>query len=441
MQDDSTNSDSSVKTPLPSAATAVPATAPAAAPNAGAEPAKAVNSAFLRLSTIEFLFWFAAATGTYLTVFLQRQGFQPNQVGLITATNSTVAILATPFWGMMADRIRSIRRIFLFCISVAVVLWALVPAASRITIGPLTLMYLVIPLSAFFRMPANSLMDSFVVQQADLSHVSYGHARLWGSVGWTVMCLILSFVLPRAGVELSFYLYGMAFIPIYTIMFRMKSSDMIVAQHRKHNSFKTMQLGRLFKSYYYITYLIFALFMHMPTSISMTFLPYLVASVGGNTAQLGLVAGYKALLEIPTLLLIKPLRQRFPLPVAIGGAALLYFIEALFYTRASNLLQIIAIQTFHGLGGGLMIGAATNYVYSLAPEGLNSTAHTVHGAVNSFAAIIGSILGGFLIMAVGIRMFYILIAIMLAFALVYFVISLVVGVKVFRIPIPSRRPA
>ena len=392
---------------------------------------------FRHLSTIEFLFWFSAASANYLTVFLQRQGFQPNQVGIITAINAAVPILATPFWGMIADKIRSIRKIFLFCICFAVCFWALIPASSRIYIGPLMLLHFLIPVSSFFRNPAHSLMDAFVVQRTDLGHVSYGHVRLWGSIGWTVMCIILSMVLPRAGVEVSFYIYGITFIPLILIMGRMK--DISTGAPREHRSFKSMDIGRLFKNYYFVSYLFCALFIQMPTSVSLTFLPYLVDAVGGNTAMYGLVAGYKALLEVPSLLLMRTLKRKFPLPAAISAAGILYIIEALLYTKANSLFQIIMIQTFHGLGGGLMIGAASVYVYTMAPEGLNSTAHTIHGGVNSIAAIIGSLAGGLLIMALGIRTFYVIIAMMLAFALLYFFISLVVGVKVLKKPIPFRR--
>jgi PPP family 3-phenylpropionic acid transporter len=387
------------------------------------------------------LFWFATATGGYLTVFLQKQGFKPDQVGIINAVNALIMILANPFWGMLADKLRSIRKIFLFCMCIAAVLWALVPVSSRIMLGPLALMYLIIPVGAFFRQPANSLIDAFVVQRSDIEHVAYGHVRLWGSISFAIMNISLSMILPWTGVEISFYMYGCAFIPLLVIMWRMKGVDMSAADAKKPQSLKTMGFGRLFKNYYFISYLVFAVFIHMPANTSMVFLPYLVASVGGDTAQLGLVTGYKALLEIPMLLLMRPLRQRFPLPIAIGGAAVFYAFEALLYTRASSLIHIMLIQTLHGLGGGLMIGAATNYVYSLAPKGLNSTAHTMHGAANAIAAIVGNVSGGILIVAIGVKSFYYVVSAVITFALVYFIISLVVGVKILGISIPFSRPA
>jgi PPP family 3-phenylpropionic acid transporter len=174
----------------------------------------------------------------------------------------------------------------------------------------------------------------------------------------------------------------------------------------------------------------------MPTNTSMAFLPYLVDMVGGDTAQLGLVSGYKALLEVPMLLLMKPLRRRFPLPLAISLAGIFYVVEFFLYSGAQSLMQILFIQTLHGLGGGLLIGSGTNYVYSLAPKGLNSTAHTLHGAANSIAAIIGNLLGGILIVAIGIRDFYRLAGLVIVCAILFFVGTLLFGSKVLKKPIP-----
>ena len=392
-----------------------------------------VSKAYWTLSSIEFLFWFAAATGSYLTVFLQKNGFTPTQVGVINALNAAVAIAATPFWGMMADKFRSIRKIFICCMCIAATLWALVPFSSKIALGPIFLMHMIIPIGSFFRMPAMSLMDAFVVQTAARENVAYGNVRLWGSISFAVMSISLSAILPWTGVEITFYMYGMAFIPLMFIMGRMKDPP---GTERKSVPFREMQFGKLFKNYYFLTYMIFAIFMQMPMNTSIAFLPYLVDMVGGDTAQLGLITGYKALLEVPMLLIMKPLRKRFPLPVAIIAAGLLYILEFALYTKANSLMEILLIQTLHGLGGGLMIGSSTNYVFTMAPKGLNSTAHTVNGAMNSSAAIVGNLLGGVLIVAVGIRNFYLVAAGIILLALIYFVSTLLVGTKVLKKPLP-----
>ena len=387
-----------------------------------------VPKIYWKLSSVAFMFYFALATGAYLTVFLQKSGFSPSQVGVINGVNFAVSICATPFWGVVADKIRSNRRVIIYCMGAASVLWALVPASSRIALGPVFLMHLTIPLCSFFRLPAQSLMDAFNVQTCAREGVTYGSVRLWGSISFAIMSISLSAILPWAGVEASFYMYGIAFVPLLVILSRMKdAADGDTA--RKSVPFREMQFSRLFKNYFFLTYMLFAIFMQIPVNTSMTFLPYLVEMVGGDSAQFGLITGYKALLEVPMLLAMAPLRKRFPLPVAVILSGILFTIEFSLYSYANSLLQIMAIQTLHGLAGGLMIGASTNYVYTMAPKGLNSTAHTVNGAMNSIAAIIGNMLGGILITLIGIRRFYSVSARIIACAIIYFSITLVIGTK------------
>ena len=403
------------------------------------DSSKTLPRQYWNLSSLQLLFWSSIAASSYLTVFLQKQDFRPNQVGFINAVISVVSIITTPFWGMMADRIRSIRKIFILCMSIGIVLWVLVPVSSRITIGPLVLIYAVIILGAFFINPANSLFDAFSVQRSDLDSLPYGHVRLWGSLSFAIMSLFMSIILPFTGVEFSFCLYAIVLIPLLIIMWKMKGADM--GRRTEHINFQNMGFGKLFRNYYFITYLFFALFIYMPVNTLMVFLPYLIEAVGGDTAKFGLLNACRAIVEIPILFLMRTFRRKLPLPLIVSGAAIIFCVEAFFCTRVTNLYQIIILQAFHGIGGAIMIGAATNYVYSLAPEGLNSTAHTINGAVTSIASIVGNLAGGFIILSMGIFSYYRVIFWTMLFALVYFYISIIVGTKILKKPLPALKSA
>ncbi len=395
-----------------------------------------IPKSYKQLSSIQFLFCFALATGSYLTVFLQKNGFTPAEVGFINAANFAVSICAMLFWGMWADKLRSIRKVFLFCISIAVVLWTFVPASVQIFVGPVLLVYLLIPVSAFFRIPAQTLVEALVVQNCAKEKIAYGSVRFWGSISFAIMAILLGAILPWAGVEASFYLYGISFLPLIIIIFKLKNTSADSAPG-KGVPLKEMKFGLLFKNYYFLTYIVFAIFINIPMNTTVSFLPYLVETVGGDSAQLGLVTGFKALLEIPMILLIKPMRRRFPLPVVIILAGVIFIVEFILYSGANGMAQILAIQALHGLGGGLMLGAVPDYVFAMSPEGLNSTAHTVNSSMNSVAAILGNILGGMLITFVGIRQFYMVAAAVIVCAVIYFSLTLLFGCKVLKKPIPT----
>jgi PPP family 3-phenylpropionic acid transporter len=399
-----------------------------------------MNFAYLRLSSIAFSYWFGTAACAYFTVLLQKNGYSAAQVGVVNAFNSVITIVATPFWGMMADKYRSIRNIILATLCVGIPLWTLIPLSLKVSLGPLSMLFIVVPLSCFFRNPHPSLVDAYIVQRCDRDGLTYGYVRLWGSISYTIASLAFSVILPRTGVELSYYVYGVLSLPFIVLMWNFRDPDMAAAGgQRKALTLRQMKFGRLFKSYYFITFLIFALFVYLPNTTSNAFMPYLMESVGGESARYGLITGLKALLEVPSLLLMRTLRRRFPLPAMLAGAAALYSVEALLYANASSMTHIVVIQIFQGLGGGLLIGSSANYLYSLSPPELTSTAQTMNGAISATAAILGNLVGGALIVLVGIRRFYVIVSGTLLCALVFFVATLFLGIKVFNKKLPSGR--
>jgi MFS family permease len=123
----------------------------------------------------------------------------------------------------------------------------------------------------------------------------------------------------------------------------------------------------------------------------------------------------------------------------LAGAAALYGVEALFYANASSMTHIVLIQILQGLAGGLLIGSSANYLYSLSPPELTSTAQTMNGALGATAAIIGNLLGGALIVMAGIRRFYLMVSGTLFFALVFFLFTLFFGIRVLNKKLPSVR--
>jgi PPP family 3-phenylpropionic acid transporter len=398
-----------------------------------------MNPAYIKLSSIAFSYWFGTAACSYFTVLLQKNGYSAVQVGAVNALNSVITIIATPFWGMLADKFRSIRNVVLGTLCIGVPLWALVPLSLKIFLGPLNLMLIAAPLSCFFRNSHPSLVDAYIVRRCDRDGLAYGTVRLWGSISYTIASLGFSVALPRMGTEFSYYAYGILILPFVVLLWKFRDPDAASAGQRRVLSFRQMGFGRLFKNYYFITFMIFALFIYLPNTTSNTFMPYLMESVGGDPARYGLITGLKALLEVPALFFMRSLRRRFSLPVMLIGAAGLYSVEALLYAGASSMTHIVLIQIFQGLAGGLLIGSSANYLYSLSPPELSSTAQTMNGAIGATAAIAGNMAGGALIVMVGIRRFYLIVSGSLLLALVFFVATLFAGIRIFNKKLPPGR--
>lgn len=386
---------------------------------------KEFRKKYAQYSGMEFLFWFHMAACGYLTVFLQGQGMTATMCSIVNSVCAAIGIFATPFWGMISDKVRSVRAVFLVCLAVGALLWALVPVTSQMTLGPIMLSLIVVFTTQFFRAPMGSLMDNWVVQSCYRERLNYGSVRSWGSLSFAIMGVALSAILPLFGGDVSstFYIALATAVPLFIICFSIKDR----VEKRKAIPFREMHVGRLLKNNRYVFLLIFVVLMQISVSTAINLLPFLVSSVGGDPARMGLVTGYRALLEIPMLMLLRPLRKKVPLYWMLVGCTVLYAIECSLYSVATTFWQIVLISTFHGLGGGLYIASASNYVYMLAPEDLKATAQTFFGSVMSVAGIIGSFFGGMLMDSMGVKPFYMLSGAMCLVSGLFYVATFFIG--------------
>ena len=376
------------------------------------------------------------ALSAFVNVFLHSIGFSAQRVGIISAINSGVGIFASPFWGILGDKLGSLKKVIVIALIVGSVFFALIPGASRLNNG-LIILFILIPFAMFFRQPTLLLLDNWMLRNSALENLNYGALRSFGAISYAIASFAMGYVLPLTGISFTFYATAVFSIPLVLMLLATKSSADEQGLGTKRSTFKEMKIGQLFKNYFLVSYFVFSIIQRIPMQLGITFLPFLVADIGGNTAQIGIIMGLRAAVEIPIMIFLKPLRQRIPLYCLIMAASFFYMLECLFFSFAGSFSMVVAISIFHGLGNGLMLPSGSSYVFQLAPEHLKATAQTFIGAINSIAGIVGGILGGLLLVMIGIKTFYLVIGIMMFSALCIFIISFIVGNKVFKLKAPG----
>ncbi|MCL2285594.1 MAG: MFS transporter [Firmicutes bacterium] len=393
---------------------------------------------FYKYAAINFAFFITMTFGGYVTVFLQSIGFNPQQVGRIAALNSGIGIFSSPFWGMLSDKLRSLKKVIIATLAIGGVLFALIPWVSGFNIAGVSILFLLIPLTMFFRMPVMSLIDNWMLRNCRKEELNYGALRAYGALSFAIVALALGTVIvPRTGPAFIFYISLIFTIPPLLLIIFVKGSTDDQGVDKKRLTFKKMQIGQLFKNYYLVTYILFTVVQRIPFQSAMIFLPFLIYDVGGNIEQLGIIMGIKALVEIPLMMLLKRLRKKFPLYVLIIVATGFFVLECVLLSFAASFNIVVVISVLHGIGNGLMIPSGSSYVFFLAPEHLKATAQTVLASMTAIAGILGGLVGGMLISLLDIQQFYFIIGIMLAVALGLFILSFFIGEKLLGIKRPG----
>jgi len=358
-----------------------------------------INPKQLNLSALEFMFWATfAAYYPFTVIFLQDKGLSNTAIGTILSINSFIVIFAQPFWGMISDRIRSVKRVFLLCIIISTIVIQFFPVIpSALGMG------LLLATLTIFESPLGPLMDSWVIQQIrNEQDLSYGSIRLWGSLGYSLFAYIFGLIVDTAPMHYNFIIF--AVMAIITILITRNIKDEGSASSI---SFRDMKISKLLKNYSYITFLLFSIVIYIPHRASFSFLPNLLLAVGASPGTQGIASAVMAFSEIPLFLAGHKLLKRYKPIHLILASALFFLLRQVAYLTAATPQQVIWAQLFHGPSFALFLNGAVYYIDSLAPDELKSTAQTLatslYGGVSGILANYG---GGWVIDNLGIRKLY-----------------------------------
>lgn len=383
-----------------------------------------------RLGGIELFYWMAIAVGNYIVVFLQKQGYSASEIGMINAVNSAIVLIASPLWGVISDKVRSIKKVFLLTITISIILFPMVAAAAHLPKWSSPVVIACIIVCFFFRNPAQSLMDSMVVQNCNVKRIQYGPARAMGSISYAIASIILSFILPYIGIEITFYVYPLFMLPC--ILLSIAEPEVNVGP-RKSLSFKELHIEELIRNYAYMTFLMFVFIYSVALNAGYNFLPFLMEHIGEEGSRYSMLTGYRAFLEAPALFLIVFLRKRFKLQVLIVMAVVCFSVEPFLLTLCTGIWQMLIVTTIYGIGSGLMIGSATNYCFSIAPDRLKATAMTLYGTVGGLSGIVGNLAGGSILDQYGVIVLYRVMSICSFSALGFYLITTLIGRRLKKI--------
>lgn len=375
----------------------------------------------LILTGANSLFWLAWSFSSYQTVYLQEVGFSASQLGLLNALTSGVSIASLAFWGMVSDRIRSLRKVLITVLVGGAVLFALIPAIpTGLPSSPLLLLTL-IPVVYFFRGSMSPYAENLLVRNANELRLNYGLLRSVGSFLFTAGGLAITALLPLVGVPSTFWLSGVMMIPVVILTLLAREPN---AQPAQSVPKEKLDLSQLFRNKSYVAFLVFGFLFYIAANCEASFFPYFIQGVGVPTDRYVVVLSYRAFLEIPFLLLMVKLRRRFSLGRLVVAAAVLMAVECVFLGLfANSLMSILLCATFFGLGNGLFIGSSLNYLYELAPSHLKASAQAFFSAVSSVAGILGNLLGGLVFDAMGAKPFYLFVATLYFLSVVVFLLT------------------
>lgn len=368
----------------------------------------------LQIASTCGLFWFAWSFSCYQSVYLQQNGFTASKMGILNAISALVSIISVAFWGMISDRIGSIKKVLFIVLLFGTGLYACIPFIPTGFAYSTSLFLIFLPIINFFRGSMGTFNENMVVRSCNESHLNYGMIRAGGSFLFTIGSLIISAMLSSfLEVKYTFFIQFALFIPLIVLVTKLK--DPVAkrpAKDSKDDDAPKQKINpmELFKNKRYVVFLIFTFIFYIGAHSEGAFIPFYMAEIGVDSEKYGILLAYRALLEIPFLLLMTRLSRKFKVQNLLMLGVVLMGVEALlFCVFANSLFTMILSTTFFGLGNGLFIGTSLNYVFELAPNNLKATAQSFFAATASISGILGNLLGGMVFDSIGAKLFYLVV--------------------------------
>ncbi len=346
----------------------------------------------LRRGSLFYLFFFGSAGIfiPFINVYYLDLGFTGQQVGLIATLSPLMMVLFAAPLAALADRRRWRVRILqgaLTGVMVTIFLLGFPRTFAAIAI--------LATLMAFFFSPVLSIGDSLVARMAARHNLNYGSMRLWGSIGFASSAVLFGALWQQVGFQAMFVVGSLAFIAMIWIAGQQEEGPEMAAQERKPISDLLRDTGM-------VIILAASFLVGIALGLSIAFESIYMNYLGGGELMIGMLSGFSAFSELPTMRYGNVIVQRVRGPKALllsyglMGSAYLGYV----FIRAPWALLLLA--AVKGLGFGLFFTTTVRLVNERAPAEWSATAQAlVTVGMFGLAPLVAGPLGGWVHDAVG----------------------------------------
>ena len=346
------------------------------------------------LGAMYFLYIASNSFWMYSTNYFREIGFASDEIGLINATGSFIAMFMLPLVGVLSDKIGSPRRVFACMMGIVAPLHLIFPVVGGVWGNVFVPFLILCVLSTVCRQSGNSLLDSWIGAEMDKIGASFGTIRKYGSgafvIGSIIASLLIGKLLPN---WVCFLFVGFMAVPIFLLANGSKSDAR--RESKKETADLRSVLKYVFSNYYFVCYLLMAMAFDAFLGIINLDMSYLMDEFGTDRANMGYVGAVRASTEVVVMLLIARSKKLPPYPVMLVASGLCVALEHFLYPSITGLGgMLIATFVGTGLAGGMFYGIGANYVFKVVDHRAASTAMAILGLTKSLVAMLGSGVGG-----------------------------------------------
>lgn len=424
----------------------------------------------LRVRWIYFwLFAWYASQGRFTSIFLLDRGISEEQIGIMFAVTTLLAIPASASFANLGDMLvynnyKNGREVVLAALTVLTTityLLQMVPEMNGYTTeASFQFIFCTRILFNIFRAPTMTIVDAIAVLQversAESSGISYGTERLFGAVSWAIVSVILGVLIDSYSTFTMYILCAITLVPLLGSILEKfitagtpNYAKLPSAAHTKPSTTEENEetsplrttssplkalpllLFNYFSTLPNVMFILCVLVLSMGMSIVENLLfVFFTQTLHANNFLCGLSVAVTVVFEIPIFYYGKYLLARFGVVGLMTIAMVTYATRVIGYTLVPNGWYVLLLEPLHGVTYGCSAIASVEFASSVCPPGLEATSQTLIGICRyGVGYVIGTGLAGYIEQHFGSDVLYrgagcIVFVVLLAYRLLLFATTL-----------------
>jgi PPP family 3-phenylpropionic acid transporter len=343
---------------------------------------------------LAYLVYFGAigAAYPYLPVFYRDLGLTFEEIGILTAIQAATQLALGPVWGGLVDRFPRVGLTLPLAAAVAAIGGFILFLASDFSSSLAGSMLLFAGLAGIGPTLDARTLETLGPEGRD----RYGQVRAFGSLAFVVVALLAGLLLAAEGSRSLFWIY----LPLLvgTVLVTAPSgagANRSVSMLRGAGEVLGAPGMLLFFGGFTIVW----------TSLTAmnAFYSIQVVALGGSTTLVGITWAFGAVIEVPLMYAFPRLGARFGTERLLVLGALAFALRGVLGAVAVDPIALVLIAPLEGLGFACAFVGGVTVLAARLPSSLGGTAQGLFSASAGLATIIGSVVGGTIAGAVGIR--------------------------------------
>ncbi len=322
----------------------------------------------------------------FFNLYCYHIGLSGYQIGVLSAAKSLTIVIFPLLWSLLADHFQIRRPLYILCNLISLAAWC-----GYFFTTAFTPMLLITIFYGIFYAPIISMLETFTMENLSGKTSTYGQIRVWGSVSFILVVLILGKIIDHAGVGII-----LGVVAAGSFLFAAASLKTATLPPQKKTPLDWTQLKTILKGPLG-RFLICAFLMLLSHSAYYGFFSIHLEQLGFSATFIGSTWALASIAEISVMIGSARLIKNFGTHRLIAFALAVAVIRWLVFYLTDTMAWIIFGQLLHAVTYGVFHVASIVYVDQLSPAGRKTMGQAVNNAVTyGLGLTIGFYLNGWL---------------------------------------------